>query len=123
MYRQKQKCHNKLTEGMTRVRRICYTTKTTSKTRTGANENHKHCGNYVRQQENDKSLQKSSRIKQINKINGMTPLCTAVLGDTDALTLHDQSCPWVGLTHGLGWVGLGQNFSVFGELGQLQQKY
>ena len=34
----------------------------------------------------------------------------------------DQSCPWVGLTHGLGWVGLdrvglGRNSSVFGGLG------
>jgi len=34
----------------------------------------------------------------------------------------DQSCPWVGLTHGLGWVGLvwvglGRDFSVFGGLG------
>ena len=28
-----------------------------------------------------------------------------------------QSCPWVGLTHGLGWVGLGQDFSFFGGLG------
>jgi len=28
-----------------------------------------------------------------------------------------QSCPWVGLTHGLGWVGLGRDFSVFGGLG------
>jgi len=35
---------------------------------------------------------------------------------------YDQSCPWVGLTHGLGWVGLGwvglgRDFSVFGGLG------
>jgi len=29
----------------------------------------------------------------------------------------DQSCPWVGLTHGLGWVGLGRDFSVFRGLG------
>ena len=33
-----------------------------------------------------------------------------------------QSCPWVGSTHGLGWVGLGwvefcRYFSVFGRLG------
>jgi len=33
-----------------------------------------------------------------------------------------QSCPWVGLTNGLGWVGLGwvglgRDFSVFGGLG------
>jgi len=27
-----------------------------------------------------------------------------------------QSCPLVGLTHGLGWVGLGRDFSVFGVL-------
>ena len=27
-----------------------------------------------------------------------------------------QSCPWVGLTYGLGWVGLGRDFSVFGGL-------
>jgi len=32
-------------------------------------------------------------------------------------TLH-QSCPWVGLTHGLGWVVSGwvEIFSVFGGL-------
>jgi len=35
---------------------------------------------------------------------------------------YDQSCPWVGLTHGLGWAGLGwvglsRDFSVFGGLG------
>jgi len=29
----------------------------------------------------------------------------------------DQSCPWVGLTHGLGWAGLGRDFSVIGGLG------
>jgi len=42
-----------------------------------------------------------------------------------------QSCPWVGLTHGFGWVGLGrvglsQGFPVlvgWVELGPLQQKY
>ena len=28
-----------------------------------------------------------------------------------------QSCPWVGLTHGLGWVGMGRDFLVFGGLG------
>ena len=28
-----------------------------------------------------------------------------------------QSCPCVGLTHGLGWVGLGRDFSVFGGMG------
>jgi len=33
-----------------------------------------------------------------------------------------QSCPWVGLTHGLGWAGLGwvgsgSEFSVFSWLG------
>jgi len=27
-----------------------------------------------------------------------------------------QSCPWVGLTHGSGWFGLGRDFSVFGGL-------
>ena len=26
----------------------------------------------------------------------------------------DHSCPWVGLTHRLGWVRLGRDFSVFG---------
>ena len=33
----------------------------------------------------------------------------------------NQSCPWVGLTHGLGWVGLGRDFSLFVELGWIQQ--
>jgi len=28
----------------------------------------------------------------------------------------NQSCPWDGLTHGFGWVGLGRDFSVFGGL-------
>jgi len=28
-----------------------------------------------------------------------------------------QSCPWVGLTDGLVWVGLGRDFSVFGGFG------
>jgi len=28
-----------------------------------------------------------------------------------------QSCPWVRLTHGLGWFGLGRDFSVFDGLG------
>jgi len=28
-----------------------------------------------------------------------------------------QSCSWVGLTHGLGWVGLGRFFSIFHGLG------
>ena len=33
---------------------------------------------------------------------------------TEALnTQVGQSCPWVGLTHGLGWVGLGQDFWFF----------
>ena len=32
---------------------------------------------------------------------------------------HVKSCPWVGLTHGFGWVGLGRDFSVFGELGSV----
>jgi len=37
----------------------------------------------------------------------------------------DQSCPWVRLTHGLGWVGLGRDFFfiVFGGLGPILQKY
>jgi len=35
---------------------------------------------------------------------------------------EEHSCPWVGLTHGLGcngfdWIGLGRDFSVFGGLG------
>jgi len=33
------------------------------------------------------------------------------------VTQLGQSCPWVGLTHGLGWVGLGRYFSVSGLLG------
>jgi len=32
-------------------------------------------------------------------------------------TVSLQSCRWVGLTHGLGWVELGRDFSVFGGLG------
>jgi len=41
--------------------------------------------------------------------------------------LVSQSCPWVGLTHGLGWVGLGRvglgrDFSVFGGLGWVHYK-
>ena len=28
-----------------------------------------------------------------------------------------QSCPWVGLTHGLGWVGYGSRIFVFSGLG------
>ena len=36
----------------------------------------------------------------------------------------NQSCLWVGLIHGLdwigfGWVGLGRDFSVFGGLGRV----
>jgi len=49
-----------------------------------------------------------------------------LLGETEQTRLGprnhvlDQSCPWVGLTHGLGRVGLrqvGSRFSVFGGLG------
>jgi len=28
-----------------------------------------------------------------------------------------QSCPWIGSTHGLGWIGLGRDFLIFGGLG------
>jgi len=34
-----------------------------------------------------------------------------------SLRQAQQSCPWVGLTHGLGLVGFGRDFSVFGGLG------
>jgi len=33
------------------------------------------------------------------------------------LTCLSQSCPWVGLTHGLGWVGSGSRMFVFSGLG------
>ena len=31
-----------------------------------------------------------------------------------------QSCPWVGSTRGLGWVGLGRDFAVFDGLGWVE---
>ena len=41
--------------------------------------------------------------------------CTVRTSSTDiSPTNRDHSCPWVGLTHGLGCVGLGRDFSVFG---------
>jgi len=30
-----------------------------------------------------------------------------------------QSCPWVGSTRGLGWVGMGRDFAVFDGLGRI----
>ena len=44
------------------------------------------------------------------------PWCGPTLGSRTSLYVA-QSCPRVGLTHGLGWVGLGRDFSVFGGLG------
>jgi len=35
---------------------------------------------------------------------------------TDIARSGVHSCPWVGLTHGLGRVGLGRDLSVFGGL-------
>jgi len=43
--------------------------------------------------------------------------CRQLLRGIGARASLDQCCPWVGLTHGLGWIGLGRDFSVFVGIG------
>jgi len=52
----------------------------------------------------------------IDSMTSLHPMYKLVL----AVVAPLQSCPWVGLIHGLGWVGLGRDFSVFGGLGWVQ---
>ena len=70
----------------------------------------------------------SSYILRDSRCNKSTILCILVLDAMRTLTDESvwlglyQSCPWVGLTRGLGWVGLGwvgngSKICVFSGLG------